>query len=227
MQDLFMKIFENATLELTAKIIGVITAIVAILYKIKEYFSIYRSKQNLKNDLEILKLSQENNLDASTKLNAQLNESLNNIYFTRSRKFKSRIERIQNIVYGLFVFIGFGYWTFSIAMDSGSFSGWILIPAFLSLVGLLMIFDKPDEVKEGQIESRIPVVTIKIYSFSGIVMGLVSIIGFGYINYLAFTIKNAHLIFLVFTIPPFILGFFGIFNNLKFTTKNDINNQKF
>ncbi|MCE5345384.1 MAG: hypothetical protein LLG13_03715 [Bacteroidales bacterium] len=122
-------------LELIQKLLLITTGFIALLFKIKSYFSIKTQKHDLKLDIEILDL-----------LKKQNNPNTENI----EKKVKKDIEKIydQNLIHsseftgfiiGLTFFIGFGWWSISIFNNSQGFNAWIILTMFLSASGISMI----------------------------------------------------------------------------------------
>jgi hypothetical protein len=137
------------------------TGLVALFIKIKDSFSATRQKQEIKLDLEIYELLNNSGDFQNSKLHKSIEENVN-------KEFETQENGISRFLIGLVVFIGFGLWTIDIFQSSHTFNGLIILTAFLSAIGLSMLFVKTDKTKSKEVFFQ-----IAFYDKSNFLFGLI------------------------------------------------------
>jgi len=122
-------------LELIQKITLIVTGVIALLFKVKNYFSVKNQKQDLKLDIEILdSLKKLNNPKIGT-LEEKIINDLEKIY----DKKIIHSSGFTGLIIGLTFFIGFGWWSINIYNNHSEFNPWIILTMFFSGSGISMI----------------------------------------------------------------------------------------
>lgn len=121
-------------------IVGIIGAFVAF-GKLRQSFASIKRKQELKLDLEILEKLKSNEQFESSDIEEKIKIRL-------KTAFENRTENLTNFFIGIFVFLGFGFWTVDIFKNYEQFNGWIIMTLFCSLSGFIMLFENNEKKKD-------------------------------------------------------------------------------
>lgn len=149
---IFMK---NLTdLETIVKIvIGVIGAI-ATIGKLRSYFTNSKLKEEVKLDLEIFEKIKNNNLST--------NEIEEKISKNITKAYENRNESFTNFLYGISIFVGFGFWTINLIGNiDESFNSWSILTLIISFIGLSIAFGNNDEAQNEK--NNTPFIKIGIF----------------------------------------------------------------
>lgn len=125
------------------KIIVALIGFLSLIIKIQEFFSDVKRRQNLKLDLEILELGNKNNSVDTKYISKSVQDEIAKLYDSETYTRKN----IVDYLIGLFLFIGFGYWTIEIFNNGDKFNPWTLLTMFLSLAGLITLFSRNSSKK--------------------------------------------------------------------------------
>lgn len=120
------------------KIVVASIGFISIIIKLQDFFSDVRRRQNLKLDLEILELAKRSNSSETKHVSQTVEKEMAQIYDSESFVRKNSFDYLI----GLFLFIGFGYWTIDIFNSNDKFNPWTLLTMFLSLSGLITLFNR-------------------------------------------------------------------------------------
>ena len=125
------------------KIIVGLTGVIALFVKLRDEFSAYRNKQEIKLDLDIYELLKRNQEVSSTGVKEKIESKIVDA-------FENKESRLTNFLIGLVVFVGFGLWSVEIYQTSTGFNGWIILTLFTSFIGLSMVlgFQSSNDSKE-------------------------------------------------------------------------------
>jgi hypothetical protein len=178
------------------------TGVLAFVIRLRNYFSETRKKQNLKTDLEILSLTEKNNLTKVDIVRERVNEQITAMYDPQLRGNSN----FSNFITGLIVFIGFGLWTADLFKNSyPDFNPWTIATLFCSVIGFsMMIFD------DTKTEKKEPFIRIGIYDKTNLRFAAIITIVSGVI--LAYLIRTSQ----TFNFGMFISGLFCFIGVLTF-----------
>ena len=123
-------------------LVGVIGAIIAFS-RLRENFASIKRKQEVKLELEILEKMKSNNIDSSKIENALLHKL--------EQAFEDRTDNLTNFFTGIAVFIGFGFWTVDLFLNSDGFNFLIIFTLFLSLIGLTIVIGNNEKKAKGEL----------------------------------------------------------------------------
>lgn len=146
---------ENLTnIELIVKIIIGVIGSIATLGKLRDFFANSKLKEEVKIDLEILEKIRNTNI-----LNAEIEEKIKK---NVEKAYKNKNENFTNFLYGISLFVGFGFWTINLLGDfQQNFNGWSILTLFISFIGLSIAFGNDDN--EEKEEDKMPFLKIGIF----------------------------------------------------------------
>jgi hypothetical protein len=122
-------------MESIQKVILIATGLIALLYKLKNFFSIKNLKQDLKQDIEILELLKKQNNPNIENIEKKIDSDLKKIY---DKEFDTD-SGFFGFFIGMIFFVCFGWWTISIINNSEGFNGWIILTASMAAFGLSFV----------------------------------------------------------------------------------------
>lgn len=138
---------------ITKVIIGVVGAI-ATLGKLRELFTTAKIKQEISIDLDILEKIKNNESLYTVEIEKKIKFNLNKAYGVKNEGF-------INFLYGIALFVGFGFWTISLLGDLESFNAWSILTLIVAFIGLSIAFDTNE--KEINENKEIPFYKIGLY----------------------------------------------------------------
>lgn len=112
--------------------VGIIGA-VAALGKLRETFASLKRKQEIKLDLEILEMINDNDEIESSRIK-------NIIILKLDKAFENHSDKLTDFFAGIVVFVGFGYWSVDLFQNSEKFNPWIILTLICCVTGLSLIF---------------------------------------------------------------------------------------
>ncbi|HMJ68170.1 MAG TPA: hypothetical protein VK508_04720 [Cyclobacteriaceae bacterium] len=142
------------------------TTVLIAFKNLRRYFINSSRRNHLKSDLEIYKQLQESNLEI-TAIKHEIDRTVNLLYKNKARLFSSSPAEV---VGGLLLFFGFGFWTLALYNENNGFSPWAILTSLLCIAGLSNIFQER-EAKSKKKKSD-PSFTLSLYSWRSFIMGI-------------------------------------------------------
>lgn len=199
LQDFFEK-------DLVQKSILIITAIIALIPKLKKSLSVKNKKSDLKEDIQIYEqLKKYDNFECSN-IESEIQENVEIVYNKKNRFDNS----YTGFLTGLAFFIGFGLWSIDIYNSNDKFSGWIILTLFFCAGGLsMMLMDVTVKTKS------VPYLKFGFYNRTNMMIGFI----FLFVSSLTIIVMlnrldyftGWYILFGIF----FLMGIIGILINIK------------
>ena len=148
-------------LETGLKLIPILISFLLFILKMREDFNIFKKKQNVKIDLEILELiKKEQTLNESNLVN-ELKINISNIY--GKLDYESKLVNLFLFLLGVLFLGGFSWWTIDLYYKYLSFTPWMLLTSFFAFLGFIWIFHKEKKRStEQNVEQNVELVFFKV-----------------------------------------------------------------
>ena len=197
------------------KVAVAIITVTTIFLNFRDKFSNIQAKALLKTDFEILEKAKEIQSIDGEIIQKHIKSEVESLYS------ENKPNKLFNFLYGGSLFIGFGWWTIEIILNSNSFNGWCILTMMISLVGITIIFDNKNKSKSKEEFYRITFHDRSSFK-SGCVLNLILIVVLLILTY--YRVYNTWYYIVAVLL---ILFTFSSFSNVKFNSStNQINESK-
>jgi len=201
---------DNLTIETGLKLLSLITALIAFVERIAQWFSINRKKRELKTDLEILQLFKEVEFTNKEQLIDKINEKIGVIYKDTSM----RLQNFRFFLFGLSLFLGFSWWSINLYALKSEFNPWMMLTIFLTSVGFSIMFEIDKSYKKGKDIEKIAY-ELEIKNKSEFITGISGFLIFGLSCAVIIIFTKHFTIWSIITGGIAILSFFTFLSTIK------------
>jgi len=126
------------SIETIIKIIIGVIGVISTLGKLKDLFANNKRKQEINTDLDILQKLKNNSELYDSKIETKIKENLQKAYSNKNSDF-------TDFLWGLSLFIGFGFWTIDLLGNFTDFNPWAILTLGIAFIGLSISFGTNDK----------------------------------------------------------------------------------